>query len=154
MIWRSASSNAVFHRSRGPVVWASLSLCSLLEGRGTLSVLGDIVSSRVRVLRPQLNALLVFTGGASGLRGHGLMGSIQRVWPLSLQCRFKCNMYRSVTPAVSLVDVHHSSKLSWFGTFRLSWGSGLDLGVFFAGFCLSSRGKDALLLLIKLEMYP
>ncbi|XP_047552460.1 uncharacterized protein LOC125081792 [Lutra lutra] len=46
--------------------------------------------------------------GASRLRWHGLMGSIQSIWPLSLQCRFKCNTYRSVTPAVSLAVVHHS----------------------------------------------
>uniref|UniRef100_M3YN88 Uncharacterized protein n=1 Tax=Mustela putorius furo TaxID=9669 RepID=M3YN88_MUSPF len=26
----------------------------------------------------------------------------------SVQCRFKCNTYSSVTPVVSMVDVHHS----------------------------------------------
>ncbi|XP_059028493.1 uncharacterized protein LOC131830132 [Mustela lutreola] len=47
-------------------------------------------------------------GGASRLRGHGLLGSIQSVWPLSLQCRWKCSTSRSVTAAISLVHVHRS----------------------------------------------
>ncbi|XP_059026339.1 uncharacterized protein LOC131829021 isoform X2 [Mustela lutreola] len=47
-------------------------------------------------------------GGASRLRGRGLLGSIQSVWPLSLQCRWKCSTSRIVTAVVSLVHVHHS----------------------------------------------
>ncbi|XP_044943142.1 uncharacterized protein LOC123393914, partial [Mustela putorius furo] len=47
-------------------------------------------------------------GGASRLRGRGLLGSIQSVWPLSLQCRWKCSTSRSVTAVISLVHVHRS----------------------------------------------
>ncbi|XP_044943868.1 uncharacterized protein LOC123394173 isoform X2 [Mustela putorius furo] len=49
-------------------------------------------------------------GGALRLRGCGLLGSIQSVWPLSLQCRWKCSMSRIVTAVVSLVHVHHSDS--------------------------------------------
>ncbi|XP_044943924.1 uncharacterized protein LOC123394230 isoform X3 [Mustela putorius furo] len=48
------------------------------------------------------------SGGASRLRGRGLLGRIKSVWLLSLQCRWRCSTSRSVTAVVSLVHVHRS----------------------------------------------
>ncbi|XP_044923315.1 uncharacterized protein LOC123388177 isoform X2 [Mustela putorius furo] len=92
----------------GPCCFGLLEPALPAGTEGPASVMGDSVSPHVRVLRPRLNALLVFTGGASRLRGRGLLGSIQSVWPLSLQCRWKCSTSRSVTTVISLVHVHRS----------------------------------------------